>query len=322
MAEMSPLRFGVFPLGVAGTPDGLASGPPDDPERIAAALAQLQGEGRPWLIRMYTVWTGADSTRSCLEQLAWWAAQPWDLDIVLCYRDPAGDVEGWLGLVSEAVTAWGNRFSILQITSEANLTSMPGAADGEFPRVAEALVRGVISAATIKRDTGATVEVGFAVAFDHRPEECFLWPEVRRLGGEEFAAAVDYAGVDMYPDVFGPPMTLERLGGAPALVLRFFRERVLEPIGISPHVAVHVCENGWPTGSTRGPQRQADALETLVRGVHAVRRVLNVTHWELFTLRDADSSVDDLFYQFGILRDDYTPKIAFDRLTALYRELG
>jgi hypothetical protein len=70
-----------------------------------------------------------------------------------------------------------------------------------------------------------------------------------------------------------------------------------------------------------GPQ-QADALETVLRAVHARRDELNVTHWELFTLRDADSSSDDMFHQFGVLRDDYTPKPAFERLRSLFAELS
>jgi hypothetical protein len=48
---------------------------------------------------------------------------------------------------------------------------------------------------------------------------------------------------------------------------------------------------------------------------------LHVTHWELFTLRDADSSQPDLFHNFGILRADYSPKPAFDRLRRLIAEL-
>ncbi|MBV9605713.1 MAG: hypothetical protein JO027_11415 [Solirubrobacterales bacterium] len=314
-----PLRFGVFPLGIAGTPDGLATGPLDDPDRIAGALEQLRGGGRPWLVRMYVVWTGPDSTARCLEELGRLAAHHWDLDVVLSYKDPTGDVDAWLGLVAETVTTWGNRLSTLQITGEANLT---GGGDGDFPRVGEALVRGVIDAAAVKVDRGSTVEIGFAAAHDSQPESCFLWPQVRELGGSDFAAAVDYAGIDMYPDVFGPPMTLERLGGAVGLVLRVFRERVLEPIGIGLDVPVHVCENGWPTGSHRSAERQAACLETLVRSIDAVSAELNVTHWELFTLRDADSSKDDLFHQFGVLSDDYTPKPAFEQLAKLYSELG
>jgi hypothetical protein len=47
-----------------------------------------------------------------------------------------------------------------------------------------------------------------------------------------------------------------------------------------------------------------------------------ITHWELFTLRDADSSRDGMFYRFGILRDDYSRKPAFARLRTLIAELG
>ena len=316
------LRFGVFPLGLAGTPDGLASGPPDDPDQIAAALDRLAGPARPWLIRMYVVWFGAGSTRQCLAELARLAGAPADFDIALCYRDRSGDVGAWLEFVAEVVTRWGRRFSALQITSEANLADFPGASDGDYPRVAEALVHGVIKAASIKHDQRATAEIGFAVAFDPRPQASFLWPQVRQLGGSDFPDALDYAGIDMYPDVFGPRMTLTRLGEAIGLIFKVFRERILQPIGIDPDVPLHICENGWPTGSQRSKEQQADALETIIRGVHAARQEFNVTHWELFTLRDADSSKDDVFHQFGILKDDYTPKPAFDRLARLYSELS
>ncbi|HTW09818.1 MAG TPA: hypothetical protein VME46_20105 [Acidimicrobiales bacterium] len=324
MSQLRTLRFGVFPLGAAGTPDGVATGPADDCEQMAAALERLAGGGRPWLVRMYSGWMGAESARASLEHMDRWATGPWDLDMVLCYRDRTGDLDGWLAFVGEVIARWGDRFSTLQVTSEANLAGAPGAADGDYPRVAEALVRGVLRAAEAKSDLGAALGIGFAVAFEPYPERCFLWPEVRQLGGRDFPAAVDYAGIDMYPDVFPsrPPMTLEGLGEAVGLMLRAFRARVLEPIGIGPEVPVHICENGWPTGPTRSPQRQADAIESVVRAVHAARSDLNVTHWELFTLRDADSANDDLFYQFGILRDDYTPKPAFDRLIRLYGDLG
>jgi hypothetical protein len=43
---------------------------------------------------------------------------------------------------------------------------------------------------------------------------------------------------------------------------------------------------------------------------------------ERFTLRGADSSKDDLFHNFGVLRDDYSPKPAYERLVALFAELG
>jgi len=89
---VAPLAFGVFPLGLAGSPDGLAAGPPDDYEAIGRAVAELQGDGPPLMPRMYVNWTGGDGTQAALAQVAGYAAQglPWDL--VLCYRDLAGDV--------------------------------------------------------------------------------------------------------------------------------------------------------------------------------------------------------------------------------------
>ena len=56
--------------------------------------------------------------------------------------------------------------------------------------------------------------------------------------------------------------------------------------------------------------------------VDHVRAALNVTHYEFFALRDADSSNPGLGYQFGLPRDDYRPKPAFDRYRALVAELG
>jgi hypothetical protein len=59
----------------------------------------------------------------------------------------------------------------------------------------------------------------------------------------------------------------------------------------------------------------------VLRAVHARRHELNITHWELFTLRDADSNQDSPFHRFGIVRDDYTPKPAFERLRQTIAEL-
>jgi hypothetical protein len=270
---------------------------------------------------MYVIWSGTSSTASALAQVQQLtaAAVPWDL--VLCYRDPAGDVASWAGFAAEVVRGFGQQLAAVQVTGEANLTGIPDAADGAFPRADEALVRGVLAAAAAKRESGATAAIGFAVSPEVNPAGSVFWPVVARLGGPEFAAAVDYAGLDMYPDVFGPRFTLDQLGGAVDWLLRSFREEVLPIAGLGPGIPIRICENGWPTGPGRSPEQQADVLETIVRAVHARREELNVTHWELFTLRDADSSNDGMFHQFGVLRDDYSPKPAFERLRGLFREL-
>jgi hypothetical protein len=179
----------------------------------------------------------------------------------------------------------------------------------------------VLAAAAAKRDSAATAAIGFAVSPEVNPAGRTFWPAVARLGGPAFAAAVDYAGLDMYPDVFGPPVTLDRLDGAVDWLLRSFRDEALPIAGIGAGTPIRICENGWPTGPARPPEQQADVLETILRAVHARREELNVTHWELFTLRDADSANDGQFHQFGVLRDDYSPKPAFERLRGLFREL-
>ena len=320
MAE--PLTFGIFPLGLAGSPDGVASGPPDDFEQISAAVAELQGDGPPIMPRMYVSWTGPRSTKAVLRQVGEYAALglPWDL--VLCYRDRSGSVAKWASFVSRVVAEHGHQLAAVQVTGEANLAGIPAAADGAYPAVREALVRGVLGAAAAKRQSGASAAIGFAIAPEVDPATTGFWAEVRNLGGSDFAAALDYAGIDMYPDVFGPRFGLGQLPGAVDWLLRTYRERDLSGAGIPATVPIRICENGWPTGPERPEQTQADVFEAILRSVHGLRAELNVTHWELFTLRDADSAKDGLFYHFGILRDDYSRKPAFARLRTLIAELG
>jgi hypothetical protein len=126
----------------------------------------------------------------------------------------------------------------------------------------------------------------------------------------------------MYPDVFGPRFEVDQLDGVVDWVLRSLRQQSLPQAGTGPATPLRVCENGWPTGPDRSETRQADVLEAVLRAVHARADELNVTHWELFALRDADSSNSDLFHNFGVLHDDYSPKPAFNRLIELFNELG
>jgi hypothetical protein len=312
----------VFPLGLAGAPGGVAAGPPDSPARIDEALDRLEAGGPPLLVRMYVPWAGSGSTARALARVAELGTgrRPWDL--VLCYRDADGDIDAWVRFVTQVVAIHGARLAAVQVTGEANLTNVPAAADGAYPRATEALVGGVVAARAAKQSSGATAAIGFAVSPELDPAHSSFWAEVAHLGGSEFGTAVDYAGLDMYPDVFGPRFELDQLDGAVDWLLRSFRQQALPVAGIGPEVPVRICENGWPTGPGRSEARQADVLETVLKAVNARRAELNVTHWELFTLRDADSSKDDMFHRFGILRSDYSPKPAFERLSRLIAEFA
>jgi hypothetical protein len=53
----------------------------------------------------------------------------------------------------------------------------------------------------------------------------------------------------------------------------------------------------------------------------ARRHIVSVMHWELFALRDAENAQASPLHPLGILRDDYSPKLAFDRLRRTKAEL-
>lgn len=90
-----------------------------------------------------------------------------------------------------------------------------------LPGAAEALVHGVLAAAAAKQEGGLPVAIGFAVVPEADPGAGPFWPAMAALGGAAFAASVDFAGVDMYPDVFGR-IELGRLDSAVGSILGLF----------------------------------------------------------------------------------------------------
>ena len=90
-------------------------------------------------------------------------------------------------------------------------------------------------------------------------------------------------------------------------------------------VPIHIAEHGWPTDPGRSVEQQSTVLEKVVRTIHEIHTRLNVTRYTLFSLRDTDSSAkhkNDTFYHFGILRDDYSSKPAFETYRKLVEEFG
>jgi len=129
--------------------------------------------------------------------------------------------------------------------------------------------------------------------------------------------------LDFFPDVFRPVAKdgeAMDLSSSIKLILRLFRDD-LATAGIDKNLPLHITENGWPTNSRRAERQQALMLEKIIRAVYSLKDEFNITHYELFSLRDADSSVDDIFYQFGIMKDDYLPKEAFHVYKSLIDQL-
>ncbi|WP_436529716.1 hypothetical protein [Actinoplanes sp. HUAS TT8] len=349
------LTFGIYPGGLGVTDDdNVTQGPPEDPEKIKIALDALH----PLLVRGYVHYDdatyrrltenaqppassgsprgpqtdGAASPRPPSESAPARAARmveaPPDpcqyatagrrLDLVACFREPGHDLTGWLHFLREQLRTHGPRMASLQVTEEANHAGPGG--DGRSPAVREALVTGVIEAKREARRLGLDVRIGCNSTLDFTPEQEF-WTDLGRRGGDEFREALDYVGLDFFPDVFSP-LPPARLPAIVAGALTGFRTQSLAAAGIPDSVPLHITEHGWATGPERPYERQAEVLELVVGIIDEHSKILNICAYEHFALRDADSDNPNPVFQLGLLRSDYTPKPAFETYRRLIATLG
>ncbi|MDI9889101.1 hypothetical protein QMZ92_33375 [Streptomyces sp. HNM0645] len=315
------LHFGIYPGGILGDDQGIVRPVRSDlPDRITEALDALQGDTATLLVRAYQSFA---TTVTPLEPPT--PADPEaylqrgrKLDLVLQFREPSGELEGWLEFVREAVRTGGPHLASVQICEEPN-ADLP-VVDGSIPNVLNALVEGVVAAKQEARALGHSLAVGFNAVPTFNPADTF-WSELGALADDRFRQSLDYVGLDFFPDVFRP-IAAEQLAEAVTAVLTAFRRTDLPKAGIPDSVAIRICENGWPTGPGRSEQQQAAVLEAVVRTVAALAADLNIDGYSFFALRDADSAGEGLFHRFGLLRDDYTPKPAFETYRRLIEELG
>lgn len=323
-----PLLFGLYPGGPAGQIVGGPQAPkPEDPAKVDAALAQLRG-GRPLVVHLYMNFgEGADpDTAAYLGKQAQTARRfirrGLLAEYVVRYRPPGdADVEGYVRFLRRVVAAVGRTpgLKALQITNEVNNTASPDASDGAYPGARRALVEGVIAAKEEAMRLGlGHLEIGFNWFYRLDPStEGSFWTDIGQLGGKRFAEALDWVGVDAYPGTFFTPPGADRRN-AMVNALGVLRECFMPVAGIPESVEIHVTENGWPTAPpARSYAEQEIALREMLGAVHAYRGNYNVTDYRWFDLRDADTSSPNFQQQYGLLRDDYSPKPAF----GAYREL-
>ncbi|WP_438319563.1 hypothetical protein ACSHWO_36285 (plasmid) [Streptomyces sp. HUAS TT3] len=315
------LAFGIYPGAVLGDDQGIVHPVrPDEPHRITGALDALQGDAAALTVRAYHSFA---ATVDLPEPAAPVEPQRYlrrgrKLDLVLQFREPTGRLDEWLEFVRETVRTRGPQLASLQICEEPN-ADLP-TLDGSTPGVLDALVEGVVAAKEEARSLGYPVAVGFNAVPTFDPGDTF-WSELGARADARFLACLDYVGLDFFPDVFRP-IAADQLADAVAGVLTAFRHTHLPAAGIPGTVPIRICENGWPTGPDRPEQRQAAVLETVVRTVAALADALTVDGYAFFALRDADSSGEGLFHRFGLLRDDYSPKPAFETYRRLIAELA
>jgi hypothetical protein len=335
-AETSPhssLTFGIYPGGVAGGKDGLLLGPPDCVEQVEAALVELQGGVKTFVVRCYDSFQGPGSplaAHACapaeFARYATPGVRP--MELVLQYRSASGDVGGYLDFIRERIDRYGSVLYAVQITEEANFTDGPNVIDGPYPDVCRALTEGVATAKEMLLSLGRPdVKVGFNSTPTFGPNAEF-WKRIG-AGGERFVQAVDYVGLDFFPDVFRPVSPDGQpgdLNSSVVGVLEAMRSVWLPSAGIPDSVPIHITEHGWPTSSGREVERQTEIIEQVIRTIYVNRARLNVERYSLFALRDValpDAANEaNLFYFFGIMTASYEKKPAFETFRRLVQELG
>jgi hypothetical protein len=331
-ASAPGLVFGIYPGGAAGAVG--ASGPvhPEDPAKRLAALELLRPAGRPFVLRLYASYGGAEGSSAAAQagaEIAQYAAAGFQVELVLCYRPADGaatqDVAGFISFVREAVAQLGANQSVvsLQVTNEANVSGAPNASDGYYAGARDALIGGVEGAkAESERDGFSQLKVGFNWAYQLGSSEEAFFSYLGEHGGASFARALDWVGIDAYPGTWGPalPAGLSLQSAtrqATVEALDVLRNRLMPLAGLSRAVSIHVCESGAPTGSTRDEAEQKTVLSSAVRAVYGNRRAYNVTDYRWFDLRDANSSSPSFEDHYGLMNDAYVAKPAFD----VYRKL-
>jgi hypothetical protein len=322
-----PFVFGIYPGGEAGSDEGMVGGPPGDPERIDAALTVLAGNSAPFIVRAYERFSDADAPsrwpRQTPQNYLQYLRPGRLLDLVVMFQSKSGDVNGFLDFLRQLIGKCGKHLYSIQVTEEANFTNGPDCIDGPWPRVLEALVEGVKAAKQeALRLELSELRVGFNSTPTFAEPERF-WDAIGAGGGPPFIESLDYVGLDFFPDVFRPAPDPR---AAVQRVINIMRTSWLPAAGIPASIPIHVAENGWPTGPTRSFEQQSVVLETVIRTVAELCGKFNIDRYTMFSLRDSESFAPEheqnIFYHFGLMRSDYTPKPAFETYRRLIAELG
>lgn len=326
----APIEFGIYPGGGAGAVNGRGEPRPEDPMLRQHALDQLRPKGRPFVVHLYDAYTrpaDSDAVPSwLLGQINSFTDRGLRVELVLRYRPnaSAGDIGGFEDFVRSRVRQLGPNPSVtsLQIGNEVNVEVAPDAADGAYAGARRALVRGVIAARDEVRRTGfAQLAVGFNWANENGPASRAFFAALRKSGGKTFARSVDWIGIDAYPGTWGPSLPAGDLASAVRKdttgLLRRLRSSLLPAAGLNGTPLIF-AESGYPTDHAKRSERdQAAVIRAAVETVVAQRKRFGVVGYRWFDLRDADSSVPSFESQYGLMRDDYTPKFGF----SVYRDL-
>ena len=304
--------FGVWPGVVQGDLVDLSpvECPPEDPQRTEQALRELQGDAESFYMRCYRHFgpgvTRNPGTGATPADPGRYAGPRRLVDLVACYQSAAPDPDGFAEFVRQAVrdvASWGG--GKVQVGEELNV---PAPLDGCSPGCFEAVAAGVAAGLDEQTRHAAKVHIGVNAAGLSDPG---FWAMMASAIGPDNTGRLDYIGLDMFPDVFRP-ISEDKLGAAAQFVIERLRA-VTRGIGVPERTPIHVTETGWPTGDHRDEDKQARVLPKVAR---AILDTGEVSAYEFFGLRDGRTD-GNWRTGFGLLRDDYTPKPAYEQARRL-----
>jgi hypothetical protein len=324
------LEFGIYPGGVAGQIVVPAPPKPENQVKTLNALGQLRPAGAPYTVHIYRSYLSAsnDAKEDAEHRrlLALYTGRGYGVEIVIRYRRD-GDPAGFAKFVRGVVDRFGDNPLVrgFQVTNEANFAASGDSSDGAYAGARDALIEGVVAAKQEVRLRGySQLRIGFNWFYRTDPgNEDGFWTYLGDHGGKRFVQSLDWVGLDVYPGTFFPPTAPAGSTGDFVInALSQMRQCFLPEANIPKTVPIHIEENGYPTGPGRSYDDQRAALESMVGAANTYRANYNVTNYFWFDLRDADTSSPNFQQQYGLMRDDYTPKPAFGSYRALVSKLS
>lgn len=321
------LHFGIGPRQAGDAGSSQTPVVRGDPGKRDDALLALKGNG-PMSVRLNRLFMSEG--RAGIERFRKLARHytrlGFDVEIQVRYHPSEaqnGDIGAWLDYVRRVVRAFGPIRGVkrLQITNEVNLTFSPNTSDGYYENAVEALARGVPAAKREARRLGYDrLRTGFNYAWRFGAADADFWREVGAAGGEPLRRATDWVGIDAYPGTL-VPTTLADPGDALIEGVAQVRECFMPLAGLGKRMPIHLEELGYATGTTPSHSETAQkrALTGFVKALNRYRGAYGITAVNWFGLRDNNSAGTALFSQLGLLRDDYSPKPAFEAYRKLIR---
>jgi hypothetical protein len=322
------VRFGIGPrlAGESGTGQTVPV-VAENAARRDAALRALKG-GRFMAVRLNRLFMShGEAGIRRFERLArHFARMGLEVELQVRYHPAArddGNIPKWLRFVKRVVREFGpiRRVTGLQITNEVNIAISPNTSDGAYEDAVRALVDGVVTAKRESRRLGLRHQrIGFNYAwrfdFADAENDARFWDAVGRQGGRRLRRHTDWVGVDLYPGTWAPgvffPAQIVDFGDAFLEGIAQTRECFMPRAGFTRRTPLRIEETGYATGPGRSEQVQALATREFARAAHRYRGTYNITDFRFFGLRDNNSGGPTFQQHFGLLRDDYSEKPAFD----------